>query len=173
MYKDVKKNIASLIEQHWRSALVLDSYCCQWELLKFEICKYLRKFGSNLAKLKKAEENKVVSKIAILSSKSPELLSESDKLEYAQLQCKLDDLYTYRAQGAYIRSRQKWIEEGECNTDYFFRLEKSRLRTSLIESLNINGTVITLKKLHISVLIFTVIFTIKIILKRQLVLYLR
>lgn len=50
-------------------------------------------------------------------------------------------MYTYRAQGAYIRSRQKWIEEGECNTAYFFRLEKSRLRTSLIETLNIDGTV--------------------------------
>lgn len=90
MYKDVKKNIASLIEQHWRRALMLNSYCCQWDLLKFEIGKCLRKFGSNLAKLKKAEENKVVSKITVLSSKSPELLSESDKFEYAELLCRLD-----------------------------------------------------------------------------------
>ncbi len=50
-------------------------------------------------------------------------------------------MYTYRAQGAYIRSRQKWMEEGECNTAYFFRLEKSRLSTSVIETLNIDGTV--------------------------------
>lgn len=62
-----------------------NSFCFQWELLKFEIGKYFRRFGSNLAKLKKAEENKVVSKILILSSKPPELLSESDKLEYADL----------------------------------------------------------------------------------------
>ena len=103
---------------------MLDSYCRQWELLKFEISKYFRKFGSNLAKLKRAEENKVVSKIAIHSSKLPELFSESDKLEYADLQSKLDEMYTYRAQGAYIRSRQKWLEEGECNTAYFFRLVK-------------------------------------------------
>ncbi len=141
LFEDVNKNITLLIEQYWRRALVLDSYCCQWELLKFEIGKYFRKFGSNLAKLKRAEENKVVSKIAILSSKPPELFSESEKLEYADLQSKLDEMYTYRAQGAYIRSRQKWMEEGECNTAYFFRLEKSRLSTSLIETLNIEGTV--------------------------------
>uniref|UniRef100_A0A8C1V8G1 GUF1 homolog, GTPase n=1 Tax=Cyprinus carpio TaxID=7962 RepID=A0A8C1V8G1_CYPCA len=71
-FEDVKKKITLLIEQYWRRALVLDSYCCQWELLKFEIRKCFRKFGSNLAKLKRAEENKVVSKIAILSSKPPD-----------------------------------------------------------------------------------------------------
>ncbi len=49
----------------------------------------------------------MVSKITTLSSKPPELFSESDKLEYADLQSKLDEMYTYRAQGAYIRSRQK------------------------------------------------------------------
>ena len=43
-------------------------------------------------------------------------------------------MYTYRAKGAYIRSRQKCLED-------FFILEKSHLSTSLIETLNIEGTV--------------------------------
>ena len=126
-FEDVKKNITLLIEQYWRRALVLDSYCCQWELLKFENSKYFRKFGSNLAKLKRAEENKLVSKIAILSSKPPELFSESDKLEYADLQSKLDEMYTYRAQGAYIRSRRKWLEKGEWNS-LNFQIRKESLK---------------------------------------------
>ncbi len=111
LFEDVKKNITLLIEQYWRSALVLDSYCCQWELLKFEISKYIRKFGSNLIKLKRAEENEVVSKITtLLPSKPPELFSESDKLEYADLQSKLDEKY--------IKLTRLETSHSNCYTDF-------------------------------------------------------
>lgn len=40
-----------------------------------------------------------------------------------------------------MRSRKQWLEEGEQNTAYFFRLEKSRSRADCIQKLNIDGAV--------------------------------
>lgn len=53
--------------------------------------------------------------------------------------CKLDNLYLTKAQGAYIRSRAKWIEAGEKNTSYFCGLEKRRQERKTINTLMINN----------------------------------
>lgn len=53
-------------------------------------------------------------------------LNEEDKIELLTLQTKLDEIHLKRAKGAFVRSRAKWIEEGEKNTSYFSNLEKKR-----------------------------------------------
>lgn len=55
------------------------------------------------------------------------------------LQAKLDDMYCKRAQGAFVRSRAKWIEEGEENTSYFSSLEKRRQGNKAVSSSLIKG----------------------------------
>lgn len=55
------------------------------------------------------------------------------------LQAKLDDMYCKRAQGAFVRSQAKWIEEGEKNTSYFSSLEKRRQGNKAVSSLLIKG----------------------------------
>lgn len=57
------------------------------------------------------------------------------------LQIKLDDLYKLRAEGAFIRSRQRWLEHGEQMSTYFFKLEKNRAKHNSICQLNIGGVV--------------------------------
>ncbi len=49
----------------------------------------------------------------------------------------INELYLDLAKGAFIRSRAKWLEDGERNSSYFFALEK---RKSL-SALNIDGAV--------------------------------
>lgn len=56
------------------------------------------------------------------------------------LQSKLDDICLKRAEGASIRSRAKWMEEGEKNSSYFSRLEKKRQDNKATSSLLINGS---------------------------------
>ncbi|KAF7654162.1 hypothetical protein LDENG_00073330 [Lucifuga dentata] len=48
-------------------------------------------------------------------------------------------MYERKAEGAFIRSRRRWMEEGERNTSYFFRLEKNKSKISNIENLEIDG----------------------------------
>ena len=42
-----------------------------------------------------------------------------------------------RPLGAQVRSRARWVEEGEASTAYFFRLEKTRKAESIISSLKV------------------------------------
>ena len=100
----------------------------------------IRQFSSNLAKQRRNEEEKVISKILTLQSKIQGSLLESDLTELAELQSKLDNIYKYKAEGSYVRSRRKWLEQGEQSSAYFFRMEKHNSRNLSISSLLINGT---------------------------------
>uniref|UniRef100_A0A669EC77 Reverse transcriptase domain-containing protein n=1 Tax=Oreochromis niloticus TaxID=8128 RepID=A0A669EC77_ORENI len=138
---DVKKDLKDLISKFWSIAQEDLKYGNNWELLKFEIGKYLRKVGSLNAKSKRLEEENIISQITQLSNKQIYTLTEEDKLNLAKLQDKLDCLYSDKAKGAFIRSRSKWLEEGERNSHYFFSLEKKHSSINNISKLMINGVI--------------------------------
>ena len=46
-----------------------------------------------------------------------------------------------KAEGAFVRSRRKWLEKGEQNSAYYFQLEKSRGKFNSISKLCINNIV--------------------------------
>lgn len=77
-----------------------------WELLKYEIGLCVRHFSSNFAKQRRYKEKKGISKIITLQSKIQE-----DLTELADLQSKLDSIYEYKAEGSYVCSRRKWLEQ--------------------------------------------------------------
>lgn len=84
-HKVVTEKIDFLIKCYWQRALNDKCFQKKWELLKFEIAKYLRQYGSSLAKLRKEEETKVITKIATLTQCMPEDLTEDDKQELTEL----------------------------------------------------------------------------------------
>lgn len=85
----------------------------------------MRSYGSALAKLRKAEEEMVISENAALTQGPPENLSNDETVLLCNLQNQLDNIYKCKAEGAFVRSRRRWMEQGEQNPAYFFRLEKS------------------------------------------------
>lgn len=54
-----------------------------------------------------------------LCQKRPENMSDEGELELATEQIKLNEMYLNKAKGAFLRSRKRWIEEGEQNSAYF------------------------------------------------------
>lgn len=108
---------------------------------KSEVSKFLRDIGTSFSKSRKIEETNVISRITALTQISPENLSENDLQELISLQNKLDDIYRMKAEGAFVRSRRKWLEEGERNSAYFFQLERARGKNSSIQKLNISDVV--------------------------------
>lgn len=66
-------------------------------------------------------------------------ISLEEELEVKDIQIQLDQCYLDLAKGAFIRSRAKWLEEGEKNTSYFLALEKRNVKRKSLTALNING----------------------------------
>lgn len=59
-----------LLLLYWKKAATENMFVINWELLKYEIAKFLRKYFSNLAKIRKLEEHDVINRISFLASKS-------------------------------------------------------------------------------------------------------
>lgn len=56
-------------------------------------------YGSNLAKLRRQEEDRLLCQIASLSDKTTENLSQEELLQLSECQNKLDEFYRQKAQG--------------------------------------------------------------------------
>jgi len=55
----------------------------------------------------------------------------------------LDQIFENKAKGAFVRSRRKWLEEGEKNSKYFFNLEKRNTELSTLKRLLIDDKIST------------------------------
>lgn len=49
-------------------------------------------------------------------AKAKQNLCQQDKDNLTKLQLELDQIYEDKARGAFVRSRRKWLEEGQKNT---------------------------------------------------------
>ena len=61
-----------------------------------------------------------------------------------QIAMEIELLENYKVRAAQVRSRIKWVEEGEKNTKFFLSLEKSRANSKIMEGLvDENGKLVT------------------------------
>lgn len=98
--KLVIKEVNKLVSQFWNKATKEKSYSTNWELFKFEVCKFLRRYGSHIAKSRRIEEEEIISKIASFYQRPPDDISQEDRLNLLDLQSKLDEIYRRKAEGA-------------------------------------------------------------------------
>lgn len=64
--------------------------------------------------------------------------TEINMIRKKDLENQLDNLYEIKAKGAQIRSRARWLDEGEKNTAYFLRLENKHQSHNVINRVKIN-----------------------------------
>ena len=76
-------------------------------------------------------------------------LSEEEETTMKKLKEEIDNMYIEMAKGAFVRSRAKWLEQGERNSSYFFALEKRNHKRNNLTTLKINDN-ITSNSLDIS-----------------------
>lgn len=112
----------------------------KWEWFKFKIREIAINASKLISRQKKQKQQSLIREINNLCHKTDLALDQQVKSQ--KLQNQLDNLYLEKAKGAFIRSRARWIEEGEKNTSYFFSLEKHRQTKKKIHKLLINNTVI-------------------------------
>ena len=108
-----------------------------WELIKYNIRTYSIHFGklasnnnrTNIAHLQKTLDD-LNSKIFHNTQNRNNLSLQKKKIE-----AEINSYYEQKEKGDYIRSRAKWITEGEIGSKYFLGLEKKRQNDNVIKKL--------------------------------------
>ena len=62
-------------------------------------------------------------------------LNNFDYKRIKTLEAELDEIHDKKTKGAQIRSKLRWIEEGEKNSKYFLNLEKHNQSSNIIKEL--------------------------------------
>ena len=114
--------------------------CTLWEYVKYKVRSETMLYASQKAKLKKKREFELLSTLEALEK---QLNSEADQTEYFNLKKELEDIYKDKTQGMMLRSKAKFIEEGEKNSKYFLNMEKRNYNNKHMKSIiNSDGSII-------------------------------
>ena len=108
--------------------------CDWWDNLKLQIRRTCIHFSSGKCKQLLSECNSLTKRL--LRAKSAVFLSDRDQISNVnKLQSALEIVINNECEGAKIRSRARWFEEGEKPTRFFFRLQRKRAEKNIFESL--------------------------------------
>lgn len=94
----------------------------KWENLKYEVKNFSISFSINSQKKIKDQIRNIEKEISNMETLPYSMIDMNKKRD---LESQLNILYDKKATGAQIRSRAKWINEGEKNTKFFLGLEKN------------------------------------------------
>lgn len=91
----------------------------RWEMLKFNIRKTSMTFSKDRAKERRAKEHDLINKIAELEQQLYLEESANVRSRFKEAHNELMLLYDYKLRGTIIRSRARWVEEGEKKLIFF------------------------------------------------------
>ena len=121
-YVDLIRENYTVISERYAS---LEDKKLKWELIKMELRGLTIPYAKNKAKKGRIKETNIQKRMEELDSLMSNLanmdyISHQLKAEYTTLKEDLCLIYENKAKGAIIRSKTKWIEQGEKPTKYFF-----------------------------------------------------
>ena len=107
----------------------------KWDFAKCQIRSITMTYCKSKAKRNKQKEDKLQKEIESLENN---LTNEEAYDNYRRLKSKWEQIKNIKVEGAIIRSKAKWVEEGEKNTKYFLNLEKRNYEKKCIRKLILN-----------------------------------
>ena len=105
-----------------KSKLNFNDTQLNWELLKYEIRKFIISYSKVIAKEERARRLKLENTLKFLENN---LTDNLKKQQYGLLKCELDEIYEKIAEGVRVRSRCQQYEEGEKSNKFFSKFRKS------------------------------------------------
>ena len=118
----------------------LKDHGLMWEVVKCEIRSETLSYSAWKTRVEREKQQNLYKR---LSELEPYLdIDNVLKVEYDKIKRELESLIEIKANGAFIRSRAKYIEQGEKCTKFFLQQEKSRAKTKCITTLVTNNGVI-------------------------------
>lgn len=117
----------------------------KWEFCKINIKEFCINYGKVKSLMRKQETYYLEKELKETENKM--ILNPTDtelNAKHCYLKQKLELQKIHEAKGAQVRSKVKWIEDGEKNTKYFYNLEKTRAKHNIITRLeDQDGQIIT------------------------------
>ncbi len=108
-----------------------------WEIIKIRVKEESIKFGIARAKLNRDKISKLQNELDTLNKQADEG-NNIDKNRKSEIENEIQGYYDEKREGSIIRSKIKWIKEGEKSTAFFFGLEKSMQKKNVICKLKNN-----------------------------------
>ena len=96
----------------------------KWEMCKIKIKEVSMNYAKDINSKKKKYYEKLEKEFCYLSEIVDKNPCKESVEKMKKIQEELDKWYTNRSKGAFVRSREKWLEQGEKSTKYFLQLEK-------------------------------------------------
>ncbi|XP_035828437.1 uncharacterized protein LOC106013237 isoform X2 [Aplysia californica] len=134
--KEYVNSMEKCIDEYLERTLDETDKTIRWELLKVMIKSHTIDYCIRKCRALKLREILITEELLKLNDqvvKTPHDLTLLKQFEAKKKELEIYQLH--KARGAQIRSRQKWIEEGEKNTKYFLRMEQMRGGSNVITSL--------------------------------------
>ena len=129
-----KRELSELITDQKQRTGDFQSIGLWWDNLKTTIRDFCQKYCASKRRSANCTRTSLTKRL--ISAKNDLARgNESRSSEIRDLESSLSSLAVQEAEGAKIRSRAKWIEEGEKPTRYFFRREQQRATKNTFESL--------------------------------------
>ena len=91
----------------------------RWELIKYEIRKFSMKFSKQQARKQKSEYTQIENRIKNIEEIDDWVKNDALTTEHEKLKNELEEKSNYITEGVILRSKAKWYEAGEKNTQYF------------------------------------------------------
>ena len=141
LYKDIIKDVIEKTLAEYENLLPKRVL---WDFCKIRIKEKSIKYCIEKSKSQKNEVKMLDMRIEQIDKLLETDTQNSDalKIERHEIKSKLNSVMLEKAKGSFIRSRAKWIEEGEKSSSYFARLEKIHQTNNTITRLMANDKII-------------------------------
>ena len=110
----------------------------KWESIKLELrcltIPYAKNKANHLRKTEEALQKRLKDLELLISSGADSTQLNHLENEYNELKQKLCHIYEHKGKGAIVRSKARWIEQGEKPTKYFFNLEKRNFNYKTVQA---------------------------------------
>ena len=131
---DFINTMTVLITSEKEKIPLFDSLEGWWDNLKIQIRRTCIDFSSRKRRQLLSERNSLTKRL--LRAKSAVFAGDRGQISNVNtLESALEAVINNECEGAKVRSRARWIEEGEKPTRFFFRLERKRAEKNIFESL--------------------------------------
>jgi len=134
----MEQPFADIVRQAIDKTYDCDDSQMRWDMIKHLIGANTRKYCAKRAKESRKYEESLKKQLDRLEHEL-EQLSDSGKQQYQTVKNAVSEIYDRKAQGAILRSRARWMVQGEKNTKYFLGLEKRNYNQLCINQLDLGS----------------------------------